>query len=69
MLQLTVEESAALRCQTGILEQSKSLRSQFVTLKQGRGRHRKYFPYVFTEQGVGMLSIVWYCNMVFLVVF
>ena len=35
-----------------------SLRSQFVTLKTGRGRHRKYLPYVFTEQGVAMLSSV-----------
>ncbi|MGL1958897.1 MAG: ORF6N domain-containing protein [Colwellia sp.] len=33
-----------------------SLRSQFVTLKNLRGQHRKYIPYVFTEQGVGMLS-------------
>ena len=28
----------------------RSLRSQFVTLKPGRGEHRKYLPYVFTEQ-------------------
>ncbi len=35
-----------------------ALRSQFVTLKGGRGRHRKYLPYVFTEQGVAMLSSV-----------
>jgi hypothetical protein len=28
------------------------LRSQTVTLKAGRGQHRKYLPYVFTEQGV-----------------
>jgi phage regulator Rha-like protein len=35
-----------------------SLRSQFVTLKAGRGQHRKYLPYVFTEQGVAMLSTV-----------
>lgn len=35
-----------------------SLRSQFVTLKPGRGAHRKYLPYVFTEQGVAMLSSV-----------
>jgi len=35
-----------------------SLRSQFVTLKTGRGQHRKYLPYVFTEQGVAMLSSV-----------
>ncbi len=32
------------------------VRSQFATLK--RGRHRKYLPYVFTEQGVAMLSSV-----------
>ena len=35
-----------------------ALRSQFVTLKHGRGQHRKYLPYVFTEQGVAMLSSV-----------
>jgi len=35
-----------------------SLRSQFVTLKKDRGTHRKYLPYVFTEQGVAMLSAV-----------
>jgi hypothetical protein len=34
------------------------LRSQSVTLKTGRGRHRKYQPYAFTEQGVAMLSSV-----------
>ena len=34
----------------------KSLRSQIVTLKNGRGVHRKYLPYAFTEQGVAMLS-------------
>ncbi len=28
-----------------------ALRSQSVTLKTGRGRHRKYLPYVFTEYG------------------
>jgi ORF6N domain len=35
-----------------------SLRSQTVILDAGRGRHRKYAPYVFTEQGVAMLSSV-----------
>ncbi len=35
-----------------------ALRSQIVTLKKGRGQHRKYPPYVFTEQGVAMLSSV-----------
>ena len=33
-------------------------KSQFVTLKGGRGQHRKYLPYAFTEQGVAMLSSV-----------
>ena len=39
-------------------EEASFLRSQIVTLKTGRGRHRKYLPYVFTEQGVAMLSSV-----------
>lgn len=58
MFQLTAEESEALRCQAGILELHDCLRSQIVTLKPGRGKHRKYSPYVFTEQGVSMLSSV-----------
>ena len=37
-------------------EESRVLRSQFVTLK--RGEHLKYLPYAFTEQGVAMLSSV-----------
>ncbi len=39
-------------------EESQALRSQIVTLERGRGRHRKYLPYAFTEQGVAMLSSV-----------
>jgi len=35
-----------------------ALRSQFATLKTGRGGHRKYLPCVFTEQGVAMLSSI-----------
>ncbi len=35
-----------------------SLRSQIAILKTGRGKHRKYLPYAFTEQGVAMLSSV-----------
>ena len=35
-----------------------SLRSQFVTLENGRGKHSKYLPFAFTEQGVAMLSSV-----------
>jgi ORF6N domain-containing protein len=45
MFQLAVEESASLRSQSG-------------ALKTGRGKHRKYAPYVFTEQGIAMLSSV-----------
>lgn len=44
MFQLTKNEFSALR-------------SQIVTLK-GRGKHPKYLPYAFTEQGVAMLSSV-----------
>jgi len=36
-------------------EEFAGLRSQFVTSKKGRGG-RRYLPYVFTEQGVAMLS-------------
>lgn len=34
------------------------LRSQIATLNKNtsRGKHRKYLPYVFTEQGIAMLS-------------
>ena len=39
-------------------EEYESLRSQFVILVNGHGKHRKYLPYVFTEQGVAMLSAV-----------
>lgn len=41
-------------------EETESLRSQFATLNEndGRGQHRKYLPYVFTEQGIAMLSAV-----------
>jgi hypothetical protein len=43
-------------------EEYKILRSQFVTLRLDSdkewGKHRKYLPYVFTEQGVSMLSAI-----------
>jgi len=44
MFQLTAEEAEALRCQSG-------------TSKEGRGG-RRYLPYVFTQEGVAMLSSV-----------
>ncbi len=49
MFQLTKDENEKL-----------VLRSQIATLKKEdkRGIHRKYLPYVFTEQGVSMLSAV-----------
>ena len=67
MFQITEDEWASLRFQFGTsknddnlskfqIDTSKddtdSLRLQIVTLKNGRGKHRKYLPYVFTEQGV-----------------
>ena len=41
--QITEAEYISLRCQNG-------------TLKNGRGEHRKYLPYVFTEYGITMLA-------------
>ena len=43
MFQLTKEEALSLRFQIGII-------------KTGRGQHRKYLPYVFTQEGIAMLS-------------
>lgn len=40
------------------LTKDKCLRSQIATLNEGRGQHLKYMPYVFTENGVAMLSSV-----------
>lgn len=48
MFQLTKEE--CLRFQFGTLNEH--------AVKQARGQHLKYLPYVFTEQGVSMLSAV-----------
>jgi hypothetical protein len=56
MFQLTKEEYDSLRSQFATLDASQSLWSQNVTLETGRGKHSKYLPYVFTEQGVAMLS-------------
>jgi hypothetical protein len=39
-------------------EEFDSLRSQIATLKTGRGQHRKYLPYVFTEHGAIMAAMV-----------
>lgn len=45
IFQLTAEEAGALR-------------SQFATLKTGRGQHRKYLPYAFTEHGAIMVATI-----------
>ena len=34
------------------------LRSQIVTLKRGRGQHRKYLPWAFTEHGAIMAATI-----------
>jgi hypothetical protein len=39
-------------------EEVSSLRSQTATLKIGRGQHRKYLPYVFTEHGAIMAATI-----------
>jgi phage regulator Rha-like protein len=56
--QLTQEEYENLRFQFGTSSSKDSLRFQFGTLENARGKHRKYLPYVFTEQGISMLSAV-----------
>lgn len=58
MFQLSNEEWEGLKDVLEAQGGNQSLRSQFVTLKDERGKHRKYLPYVFTEQGVAMLSSV-----------
>jgi hypothetical protein len=57
MFQLSEDELDRLKSPTVTSKNAvPALRSQIVILK--RGRHRKYLPYAFTEQGVAMLSSV-----------
>ena len=57
MFQLTKQEWENIRFQIEALEQqNNALTSQIVILNGKRGQHTKYLPYVFTEQGVAMLS-------------
>ena len=63
MFQLTTEEWNGLKSQIAIsksdyLHSVESLTSQIATLKNGRGQHRKFLPYAFTRNGIGMLSSV-----------
>jgi hypothetical protein len=58
---LTTQEAGSLRSQSVILKShahANLSRSQTESTKQRRGRHRKYLPNAFTEQGVAMLSSV-----------
>ena len=57
MFQLTKDEWETMRSQiVTASNENKTLRLQNETLKKGRGRHTKYLPYAFTEQGLAMLS-------------
>lgn len=52
MFQLGPAEFEDLKSQVAMSSgKQASLRSQFAILKTGRGRHRKYRPYAFTEHG------------------
>ena len=70
MFQLSKEEAESSRSQIATLNEEDELsRSQFVTIENEddflrsqnasidmRGRHLKYLPYAFTENGIAMLS-------------
>jgi ORF6N domain len=56
VFQLTKAEFEDLRLQFETSKKYDSSRSQIVTLNTSRGQNLKYLPYVFTEQGVAMLS-------------
>ncbi len=58
MFQLTSEEWDFLRSQFVTLKNIDNKRFQTEVLNENRGKHRKYLPYAFTEQGVAMLSAV-----------
>jgi len=58
MFQLTEAEGESLRSQIVTLTPDEPLRPQIAALKAGRGQHRKYLPYVFTEHGAIMAASV-----------
>ena len=58
MFQLTADEHDSLRSQFVTLNPDEPLKPQIATLKAGRGQHRKYLPYVFTEHGAIMAASV-----------
>jgi hypothetical protein len=69
VFQLTADEADSLRSQFAIssggnwsqsatASLERAVRSQIATLKKGRGQHRKYRPYAFTEHGAIMAANV-----------
>ena len=61
MIENQVDENLKSQNATSNIHENESvgaLTSQNVILKNGRGQHSKYLPYVFTEQGVAMLSSI-----------
>jgi phage regulator Rha-like protein len=58
MFQMTENELSVLRSQNATLEQEYSMQPESILASDRRGKHRKYLPFVFTEQGVAMLSTV-----------
>lgn len=67
MFQLNAQEWSHLKSQTATssmdvpedeADAPTALRSQIATLKGGRGQHRKFLPYAFTEHGVLMAANV-----------
>jgi phage regulator Rha-like protein len=58
VFQLTQAEFDALRSQIATLNAEGNLKSQIATSKQGRGQHRKFLPFAFTEHGAIMAANV-----------
>lgn len=57
MFELTKEEYDSLRCKIFTLKnEGNALRCENFTSKGGRGQHSKYLPFVFTREGIAMLS-------------
>jgi hypothetical protein len=58
VFQLTQAEFGSLRSQIATLNAGANLKSQIATSKQGRGQHRKFLPFAFTEHGAIMAANV-----------
>jgi ORF6N domain len=58
MFELTRDEAVRLRSQTVILNAQALATTNKTPMNDARGKHLKYLPRAFTEQGVAMLSSV-----------